>query len=81
MSDSNPHPDEVVKADTYRHSDGTLEVVVATTDDRVLTVRDYGSVADFEDAVDAAAYRGTHEDIAALADPEELAEGLTTDDE
>lgn len=81
MSDDNPHPDEAVKGDEYHHLDGTVEVVVATRGDRVLTVREFPSAEDFEDAVDAATYRGTHEAIASLTDPEELADRLATDRE
>lgn len=61
MSDETP-----VEGDEYSHSDGTTEIVYLTEDGRVLTLREYPSTSTFEDAVEAAAYRGINADVAAL---------------
>ena len=54
------------KADHYRHDDGTDEIVFASAEGHVLTVREYRSVEDFERAVEDAEYVGAHEGVADL---------------
>ena len=54
------------KADHYRHRDGTDEIVFAVEEGNVLSVREYGSVDDFERAVADAKRVGTHEGVADL---------------
>ena len=65
------NPDEPYEADHYRHVDGTDEVVFAVEDGRVLAIREYASVEDFERAVADAEYVGTHEGVANLPGVEE----------
>jgi hypothetical protein len=57
---------EPQKADHYRHRDGTDEIVFAVEEGHVLSVREYGSVDDFERAVADAKRVGTHEGVADL---------------
>jgi hypothetical protein len=57
---------EPQKADHYRHRDGTDEIVFAVEEGHVLSVREYGSVDDFERAVADAEHVGTHEGVADL---------------
>ncbi|PSP55470.1 hypothetical protein BRC82_05935 [Halobacteriales archaeon QS_1_67_19] len=69
MPSDEPHDgteDEPLKADHYRHEDGTDEIVFAVEDDHVLAIREYASVEDFRRAVDDAEYVGTHEGVAEL---------------
>ena len=54
------------KADHYRHRDGTDEIVFAVEEGHVLSVREYGSVNDFERTVADAKRVGTHEGVADL---------------
>lgn len=54
------------EAAEYRHDDGTAEIVFATDEGRVLTVREYPDEATFERAVESAAYHGEHPGIADL---------------
>lgn len=61
MNDDTP-----VEGDEYSHSDGTTEIVYLTEDGRVLTLREYPSTRAFQKTVDAAAYRGINDDVAAL---------------
>lgn len=53
------------RGDEYHHPDGSREIVVAVTDDRVLTVREYAPPA-FAETVADADYRGVNDDVAAL---------------
>lgn len=48
------------KADQYRHQDGTVEVVFAVEDGRVLTFREYQTVDDFQRAVADGEFEGYH---------------------
>lgn len=59
------HP-AVSKADEYRHTDGITEVVYALEGDGVLTIREYRSVEQFEEAVADAEYLGEHPGVADL---------------
>ena len=54
------------KADHYRHADGTDEIVFASEEGHVLTVREYRNVEDFERTVEDAEHVGTHEGVADL---------------
>lgn len=63
MTDETP-----MEGDEYTHSDGTTEIVYLTEDGRVLTLREYPSASAFNETVDAAAYRGINDDVAALPD-------------
>lgn len=55
--------DAVTKAAEYRHDDGSVEIVVAVEEGRVLTVREYPDEATFTDATESAAYVGQHEGV------------------
>lgn len=57
------HPE---KGEAYRHEDGTAEVVFATVDQRVLTVREYPTVKRFQQAIEAAESTGINEEVAAI---------------
>jgi hypothetical protein len=65
-ADGSGDPSEPRKADHYRHRDGTDEIVFAVEGGHVLSVREYGSVDDFERAVADAKYVGSHEGVADL---------------
>ena len=67
-------PTDVSKADYYRHSDGTIEVVYAVCGDVVLTVREYERRSDFGDAIGDAEFVGKHDGVAELPDPESIRE-------
>lgn len=54
------------KGDQYDHPDGTREIVFATDEGRVLTVREYPAVAAFTEGVDAAEYAGVHDGVVDL---------------
>lgn len=54
------------KADQYRHTDGTTEVVYALEGGEVLTIREYQSVDAFERRVADAEYLGEHPGVADL---------------
>lgn len=58
--------DPATKAAEYRHDDGSVEIVFAVEDGRVLTVREYPDEAAFGDAVSTATYVGRHEGVADL---------------
>lgn len=62
------------KGDQYEHPDGTLEVVFAVEDDRVLVIREYPSTETFEDAVEDGRFEGTHEGVASLPAAEYFSE-------
>jgi hypothetical protein len=59
-------PPDVEKADQYRHDDGSVEIVFAVEEGRVLSVREYPSEQRFADAVSDAEYAGTHEEMLQL---------------
>jgi hypothetical protein len=58
--------DSATTAAEYRHDDGSAEIVFATEDGRVLTVREYPDEAAFADATAAAEYVGQHEGVSDL---------------
>ncbi|QWC20207.1 hypothetical protein [Halorubrum sp. 2020YC2] len=58
--------DSARKAAEYRHDDGSAEIVFATDDGRVLTVREYPDEAAFEAATADAEYVGRHEGVSNL---------------
>lgn len=64
------HQTPPTKGDQYEHPDGTVEIVFAVEDGRVLTIREYPDVDAFTDDVDDAASAGTHEGVADLPGPE-----------
>lgn len=61
-------PGEAIKADQYQYEDGTVEIVFAVSDGRVLTLREYPDVPTFNRETEVAAYRGTHQAVAELPD-------------
>ncbi|ELZ46335.1 hypothetical protein C464_10988 [Halorubrum coriense DSM 10284] len=63
MADSGDSP---TKAAQYRHDDGSVEIVFAVDDGRVLTVREYPDEETFETATGSAAYVGQHEGVSDL---------------
>jgi hypothetical protein len=62
--------DSARKAAEYRHDDGSVEIVFAVEEGRVLTVREYPDEATFDEATESAAYVGQHEGVAELPDVE-----------
>lgn len=64
------------KGDRYRHPDGTVEVVFAVEDGRVLTFREYGDGVAFADAVEEATYVGIDEAVEGLPDAAAVEEEL-----
>lgn len=58
--------DSAKKAAEYRHDDGSVEIVFAVDDGRVLTVREYPDEATFDGATASAAYVGQHEGVSDL---------------
>lgn len=58
------------KGDQYRHADGTVEVVFATAEGRLLTVREYPDEDAFRRAVADAEATGQHEGVRSLPDAE-----------
>ncbi|WP_276301776.1 hypothetical protein [Halorussus lipolyticus] len=68
------------KADHYRHWDGSDEIVFAVEEDRVLTIKEYESVEDFERTVEDSEYVGTHEGVADLPGVEAFADGDAPDE-
>jgi acylphosphatase len=52
----------------YEHDDGTVEVVFAAEDGRVLTVREYPTRETCLRVLDAARFRGTNEAVLDLPD-------------
>jgi hypothetical protein len=61
------HEHDPRRGDEYAHADGTRETVFAVADGRVLTVREYRTVDDFEESVERASYRGVNENVAELS--------------
>lgn len=64
----------------YRHRDGTMEVVFALEDGRVLTVKEYPTYDRFEQAVNAAADAGINDHVANLPDVEAFADDGAADE-
>jgi hypothetical protein len=59
---------------SYEHDDGTVEVVFATEDGRVLTVREYPTADACLRVLADADYRGTNEQVLELPDVEAFEE-------
>ena len=66
MEESNP-PE---KGDQFRHPDGTAEVVFATAEGRLLTVKEYADDAAFRRGIADAEAAGRHEGVRSLPDAE-----------
>lgn len=58
--------DPASEAAEYEYDDGTVEIVFAVGEGRVLTVREYPDEATFERTIGPAAYRGEHPGVADL---------------
>jgi hypothetical protein len=58
------------KGDQFRHPDGTVEVVFATAEGRLLTVKEYADEDAFRRGVADAEAAGRHEGVQSLPDPE-----------
>lgn len=65
---------EPAKGSQYRHGDGTVEVVFAVEDERVLVVREYPTIDAFENAIADATDAGIHEQVADLPGVEAFAD-------
>jgi hypothetical protein len=68
------------QGDEYHHPDDVAEVVFATEDDRVLTVRQYPEAADFAGAVSGASDRGVSAEVADLPPAGEFTDRTTESD-
>lgn len=68
-------PSHLEKGSKYRYKNGTVEVVFATEDSHVLTVREYPSIERFEETIENACDVGTHQPIAELPGVEAFIEG------
>lgn len=66
--------DSARKAAEYRHDDGSVEIVFAVDDGRILTVREYPDKATFDEVTGSAAYVGQHEGVTDLPDVEAFRE-------
>jgi hypothetical protein len=75
------HETDPQKADHYRHSDDTDEIVFAVEDGHVLAIREYRSAEDFENAVADAEHVGTHEGVEDLPGVEAFEESDASDEE
>jgi hypothetical protein len=64
--------DPATKAAKYQYDDGSVEIVFATGQGRVLTVREYPDDESFEAEIDAATYVGEHAGVAELPPVEEF---------
>lgn len=64
--------DPATKAAKYQHDDGSVEIVFATEEGRVLTVREYPDDESFEAVIDSATYEGQHAGVAELSPVEEF---------
>lgn len=71
---------KTTKGKQYRYADGTVEVVFATEDDRVLTVREYRTVDAFERRISEATDEGIHPEVAALPGIEGFVDSETNAD-
>lgn len=58
--------DPATTAAEYHHDDGAVEIVFATEEGRVLTIREYPDRETFGDATEAATYVGDHDGVADL---------------
>lgn len=79
MADDSSPPHDIPEGDTYHHADGTIEIVFARAEGKVLTVREYEGSEQFESAVGAAEYSGTHDGVASLPDAEYFVDGISDD--
>jgi hypothetical protein len=71
--------DPATKAAKYQYDDGSVEIVFATEEGRVLTVREYPGEESFEAAIDSATYQGRHAGVAELSPVEEFISGDETE--
>lgn len=55
------------EGEIFRHDDGTLEVVFAVTDGRILTVKEYDHLDAFDAATSEAVLEGVSEDVEELS--------------
>lgn len=71
---TNPPGDrrEPEQADHYRHDDGTVEIVLAVEDDRILSLKEYADGESFAASVAESDYLGTNAEVAALPDVESV---------
>lgn len=68
------HEPRLERGRSYEHADGTVEVVFATEDGRVLTVREYPTAEACLRTLADADYRGTNERVLELPDVEAFEE-------
>lgn len=54
------------KGQQYRHPDGSLEVIFAVEDGRVLTFREYPDIDSFARETDPAQYAGLDEEVSSM---------------
>ncbi|WP_311173541.1 hypothetical protein [Halobellus ordinarius] len=73
--------DSATEAAKYQYDDGTVEIVFAAEEGRVLTVREYPDDASFETEIEPARYLGQHSGIAELPPVEAFMSGDGSDDE
>ena len=62
--------DSLTKGDQFRHPDGTVEVVFATAEGRLLTVKEYPDEETFRQGITDAEPAGRHEGVSSLPDAE-----------
>lgn len=74
MADQNDVP---AKSDWYRHDESIEEIVFATEDGTVMTIREYPDTDCFTDAIEGATYLGSHPEVADLPDVEAFSEQET----
>ncbi|MFC6873713.1 hypothetical protein [Halobellus marinus] len=75
-----PPADPATEAAQYQYDDGTVEIVFAAEEGRVLTVREYPDDASFKTEIEPATYLGRHSGIADLPPVEAFTSGDETDD-
>lgn len=61
--DGNREDSPVERGASFRHDDGSVEIVFRLAGDRVLSVSEYPSVDAFRDAIADADYEGEHEGV------------------
>jgi hypothetical protein len=59
-------PAEIRKADQFEYEDGTVEIVFAVEEGKVLTVREYPDEDTFSRETGGAMYRGAHPGVEEL---------------
>lgn len=67
--------DAATEGAKYQYDDGTVEIVFAAEEGRVLTVREYPDEAGFTEGVEPATYIGHHAALADLPGVDAFAEG------